>query len=560
QAVLAPRLAVPAPARPARARAHSRVRRSRRWAQHAGFGLVGRQSAETRRGPRGGARPEGAGRSPADPWARRRGRRVSPPPSGRGAKGGAGDHARFARARRGALAVGPDSRHVRGADRCGTRGRRHRGGDRVRDARWAAERGCRMSEPLAPHRGPQPQELSEEAPATPAARLALFQQAGGVLVPVLTAVVAFLIGGIVIAATGHDPLQAYWDILKGAGLNWLAHPWDTNIAHTAPYNSSQTLLQTTTLILCGLAVAFAFRCGLFNIGGNGQYIVGLICANWVGVSFVNMARPAHILLGIAAATAAGAAWAAIAGFLKATVGAPRGSTPIMLKWSAYWMGNYVFQQGGPLQAPRNVPLDIPISADVAKSAQLPVFWGNPVLQGLHIGFFVAIGALVLFWVILSRTTLGFEVRAVGYNPAAAAYGGIRGPTNYPPAMAISGSLAGLAGGLGMLGYLHHYRTRAVQATQIGFLGIAVALLGRSTAVGVGIAALLFGGLVYGTTHGLQSGTIDPGLAGHLTEIIQGLVVLFVGADVLILAVWNSRKRLRRERPRARQEPQPEAAP
>jgi simple sugar transport system permease protein len=292
-------------------------------------------------------------------------------------------------------------------------------------------------------------------------------------------------------------------------------------------------------------VAFAFRCGLFNIGGNGQYLVGLICANWVGVSFVNMARPAHILLGVVVAAAAGAAWAGIAGFLKATVGAHEVITTIMLNWIAYWIGNYVFQQGGPLQAPKNVQLDIPISADVAHSAQLPVFWGIPALQGLHIGFFIALAMLVVFWIVLNRTTLGYEVRAVGYNPAAAAYGGIKVRTNYLRAMAISGGFAGLAGGIDMLGYLHHYGTIDVQATSIGFLGIAVALLGRNTALGTGLAALLFGGLVYGTTHGLQSGAIDPSLAGHLTEIIQGLVVLFVGADVLILAVWNARRKVRR---------------
>ena len=402
-----------------------------------------------------------------------------------------------------------------------------------------------MSEPLAPQHGPQPEEIAKEPPGTPASRLAGWQRAGGIITPLITVLVAFLIGGIVIAATGHNPFQAYWDIINGAGFNWLAHPWDTDIAHTAPYNFSQTLLQTTTLILCGLAVAFAFRCGLFNIGGNGQYLVGLICANWVGVSFVNMSRPAHILLGIAVAAAAGAAWAGIAGFLKATVGAHEVITKIMLNWIAYYLGSYVFQQGGPLQAPGNVSLDIPISADVVPGAQLPVFWGIPALQGLHIGFFIAIGMLVVFWVVLNRTTLGYEVRAVGFNPDAAAYGGIRVRTNYLRAMAISGAFAGLAGGIDMLGYLHHYGTIDVQATTIGFLGIAVALLGRNTAVGVGLASLLFGGLVYGTTHGLQSGTIDPSLAGHLTEIIQGLVVLFVGADVLILAVWNSRRKLRR---------------
>ena len=401
-----------------------------------------------------------------------------------------------------------------------------------------------MSEGLAPQHGTTP-DAPEAQPTTPAARLALFQRAGGIITPVLTALVAFLIGGIIVAASGHDPVQAYWDIIKGAGLNWFAHPWDTNTAHTAPYNMTQTLLQTTTLILCGLAVAFAFRCGLFNIGGQGQYIVGIICANWIGVSFVNMARPAHVLLGIAVATAAGALWAAIAGFLKATVGAHEVITTIMLNWIAYWVGNYVFIQGGPLQGKQNKLLDIPISDQVAPSARVPTFWGNALLQGLHIGFFIAIGCLVLFWVILNRTTLGYEVKAVGFNPSAAAYGGISVRKNYIRAMAISGAFAGLAGGLDMLGYLYKFGTSDVQASTIGFLGIAVALLGRNTAVGVGLAAFLFGALLYGTTHGLQSGTIDPSLAGHLTEMIQGLVVLFVGADVLILAVWNARRRVRR---------------
>jgi ABC-type uncharacterized transport system permease subunit len=403
-----------------------------------------------------------------------------------------------------------------------------------------------LSEPLAPQRGKEPEEIAQAPPATVASRLALSQRAGGIIVPVLTAILAFLIGGLLVLGTGHNPFQAYWDIVKGAGLNWLAHPTHTDVADTAAYNFSQTLLQTTTLILTGLAVAFAFRCGMFNIGGNGQYLVGLFAANWVGVSFVNMSRPAHILIGIGLATLAGAAWAAIAGFLKATVGAHEVITTIMLNWIAYWIGSYLFQQGGPLQGPLNKPLDIPISGNIVEGARLPVFWGDAQLQGLHIGFFVAIGALVVFWLILNRTTLGYEVRAVGYNPAAAAYGGIKVRTNYIRAMAISGAFAGLAGGLDMLGYLYKVGTSDVQVASVGFLGIAVALLGRNTALGVGLAAFLFGGLLYGTTHGLQSGTIDPSLAGHLTEMIQGLVVLFVGADVLILSVWGWRRRLRRK--------------
>jgi simple sugar transport system permease protein len=390
---------------------------------------------------------------------------------------------------------------------------------------------------------PTPEEAAETG--TLAARLSLKQRAGGIAVPVLTALVAFLIGGIVVLATGHNPLLAYRDIFNGAGLNWFFHP-TTNTVYTAPYNLSQTLLQTTTLILTGLAVAFAFRCGMFNIGGQGQYLIGLIVANWIGSSWAGMNALPHILIAVVAATAAGAVWAGIAGYLKATVGAHEVITTIMLNWIAIWVGSYLFGDGGPLQNSANTAL--PISNDVQDSAKLPVFWGVKNLQGLHIGFFVAIGALVVFWVILNRTTLGYEVRAVGYNPEAAAYGGISVRKNLIRAMAISGAFAGLAGALDMLGYLYRFGVSDIPASTVGFLGIAVALLGRNTALGVGLAALLFGGLLFGTTHGLQSNVIAPDLAGNLTYMIQGLIVLFVGADILILYIWNSRKRLRRQRP------------
>jgi simple sugar transport system permease protein len=394
--------------------------------------------------------------------------------------------------------------------------------------------------------GSTPPESPEQAAGTGTlvSRISLRQRSGGIIVPVLTAVVAFLIGGVVVAASGHNPLVAYNDIFNGAGLNWFGHP-TTDTALTAPYNLSQTLLQTTTLILTGLAVAFAFRCGMFNIGGQGQYFVGLYMANWIGTSWVGMAAGPHILIGILAATAAGAVWAGIAGFLKATVGAHEVISTIMLNWIAIWVGTYLFGDGGPLQNSANRAL--PISNDVVSSAQLPVIWGDKQLQGLHIGFFVALAALVVFWLILNRTTLGYEVRAVGFNPEAAAYGGISVKKNLIRAMAISGAFAGLAGGLDMLGYAYRIGVSDIPVSVVGFLGIAVALLGRNTALGVGLSAFLFGALLFGTTHGLQSGEIDPQLASNLTYIIQGLIVLFVGADVLILYVWNSRRRLRRRK-------------
>src|SRR5476651_1058763 len=146
----------------------------------------------------------------------------------------------------------------------------------------------------SPNEPPETPEATR-ATSTLAATLALKQRAGGIAVPAVTVVVAFLMSGLVVLATGHNPLIAYRDIFDGAGLNWVFHP-TTSLVPTSAYNLSQTLLQTTTLILCGLAVAFAFRCGMFNIGGQGQYFVGLYVANWVGISLVHMNRPSHVLI------------------------------------------------------------------------------------------------------------------------------------------------------------------------------------------------------------------------------------------------------------------------
>jgi len=393
-----------------------------------------------------------------------------------------------------------------------------------------------------------------------AKRLAFYQRAGGIITPLLTAVFAFLMGGIVVGATGHNPLRVYKAIFEGAGLNWFFHfgnyhidlPftnhhiwfwWDTSTNHNAAYNLTQTLLTTTPLILTGLAVAFAFRCGLFNIGGQGQYLVGAITAVYIGSRFLDMSSFPHIVLGVLLASLAGAFWGAIAGFLKATVGAHEVITTIMLNWVAYWGGSYLFGRDGPLQ--NHADKSIPISDDIASKAKLGAIWGNPQLQALHAGIFLAIAALIVFYIVLNRTTLGYEVRAVGFNPEAARYGGISVGRNFIVAMGISGLFAGLAGALDILGWQFRLGVLDVQVSNIGFIGIAVALLGRNTAVGVGLAALLFGGLLTGTsTRSLDPEIFPPQLAGNLALMIQALVLLFVGADLLILYIWQARRKLR----------------
>ena len=400
--------------------------------------------------------------------------------------------------------------------------------------------------------GPPPASSPEAGLPSVAERLAFYQRAGGVLAPLLTALIAFIIGGLVIlATTGKNPLSTYHAIFDGTGLNWFfdvgSHsiglpfsetkvwfPWDTG--SLAALNLQQTLIIVTPLILTGIAVAFAFRCGLFNIGGSGQYTVGALVGVQFGVWFAGMPKPLHVLLVMAVATIAGAVWAGIAGFLKATVGAHEVITTIMLNWIALWIGSYLVGFNGPMQDPRAI--SAPVTRPIADSAKLPVFWSNPALQGLHIGFFIAIGALVVYWIILKRTTLGYEVRAVGFNPEAARYGGISVRKSYFLAMAISGAFAGLAGAIDILGWEFNLDLTVVQTVQIGFIGIAVALLGRNNPVGIFFAALLFGALLTGTsTRNLDPTVFKPELAGNLTRIIQGLVVLFVGADLLIVYFW-----------------------
>ena len=388
-----------------------------------------------------------------------------------------------------------------------------------------------------------------------------------VLAPIITVLLAFLISGVVVFLTTRDlgdTLETYRAIFRGSGLSWFfelgSHdigvpwsdarvwfPWNTDdIASLAAANLQQTLILWTALVLAGLAVAFAFRCGLFNIGGQGQYLAGSTAAILVATELpdlVDLPRALLIIASIVGGMLAGAFIAGIAGFLKGTVGAHEVITTIMLNWIVIWVASYLFGIGGPFQTGESDA--VPSSADVPEKAKLPIFWGDPLLQGLHIGLFVALASLVVYAFLLNRTTLGYEVRAVGFNPDAARYGGISVARNYFLAMAISGVFAGLAGALDSLGWQFRLDVTGIQGATIGFTGIAVALLGRNTAVGVGFAALLFAALETGTSsRNLDPAIFPPDLASSLAIIIQGLVVLFVGAQFVILLL------LRRARTRA----------
>jgi ABC-type uncharacterized transport system permease subunit len=362
------------------------------------------------------------------------------------------------------------------------------------------------------------------------------------VIPLTTVVLAFIAAGLVMLLTGTNPFSTYGAVFNGTGLNWL-FPWVAGHERVlAAQDLQQTLVATAPLILTGLSVAFAFRVGLFNIGAQGQYTVGAIIAVWVATSFNGMNPVLHIIVSILAAALIGAAWAALAGWLKAAVGTHEVISTIMLNWIAIYVAQYLFQEGGPLQGSQ--ALGNPVSNTIANNMHLPVFWGSASLQGLDVGIFISLLAAVAFWAIMHRSTLGYEVRAVGHNPDAAKGSGISVSRNYVLTMAICGAFAGLAACVDVLGWQFQVSGADITTSQVGFLGIAVALLGRNTAIGTVAAALLFGALETGTSAGnLSSSSLNPELAPQLTYVIEGLIVLLVSTDVIAIRLLGLPRRL-----------------
>ncbi len=394
-----------------------------------------------------------------------------------------------------------------------------------------------------------PPAPAPEAKEAYSLRAGLQERAGGFLVPLAATVLAFLIGGLVVLLTGHNPVTAYQAIFEGAGFNW-PYQWLTGQeTRESARDLQQTLRAATPLILAALAVAFAFRCGLFNIGGQGQYWVGFIFALLVGTHLEGLSRPLHVVLCIVAGIVGGALWGGIAGFLRATVGAHEVITTIMLNWIAIYGGKWLFELDGPLQG---AAPSLPRSAIIFDSSTLWIIWS----PYLHAGFLIALVALVVYYVILNRTTLGYEVRAVGFNAEAARYSGIGVRRSYFLALAISGAFAGLAGTVDLLGVKHAVDQSDFDTNFIAFTAIAVALLGRNKAVGIFFAGLLFAALSTGTSsRNLDPQIFEPALATDLSTMIQALVIFFVGAELLIVYIWRSRRFLGRGRPAA-EEPVP----
>ncbi|MDN5824146.1 MAG: ABC transporter permease [Micrococcaceae bacterium] len=365
---------------------------------------------------------------------------------------------------------------------------------------------------------------------------------GNGMVSVLAILLSLIVGAILIAATDErvteassyffarpmDLLGAVWTSVSEAYVALFRSSIFNTQADgfaNAIYPLTETLTDATPLILAGLGVALAFRASLFNIGGQGQIIVGALLAGWVGFT-LDLPAGIHLILAMVAGIIGGALWGGIAGVLKARRGAHEVIVTIMLNYIALYFLLYLLTTPG-FQRPGS---NNPISPNIDSSAAYPLIFGSGFR--LHYGFVVALAAVAFVWWLLNRSTTGFELRAVGANPLAARTAGINVSKAYITAMVVAGALAGLAGTAQISG-----TERALAsdiAASFGFDAITVALLGRSKPMGTLFAGLLFGALRAGGV-GMQSNT---GIPIDIVLVVQSFIVLFIAAPPLVQAIFR----------------------
>ena len=343
-------------------------------------------------------------------------------------------------------------------------------------------------------------------------------------VPLLVVILSLLLGAIVILASEllvARPACSTVTAGTPCGFDWML--WFTAYAALVQgaFGGSdaiiQTLVYTTPLVLGGLAVAFGFKAGLFNIGAQGQFLVGALGAVIVGVALAGAPAPVAIVAATIAGIVAGGLWGFIPGFLKAVSGAHEVVSTIMLNYVAVQL--LAALVSGPLKVPKSPS---PVTYDVGNAA-FPIFLGN---TG-HLGIILAILAAGLVWWLLYRTTWGFEIRSVGASPDAARYAGMRPKLLTVATMTFSGALAGLAGTSVLLGVSHSMTSSF--GTTVGFDSIAVALLARSNPLAVLPAALLFGSMRAGA--GLMQ--INAGIPVELVDVLQATILLFLVASPVL---------------------------
>lgn len=328
------------------------------------------------------------------------------------------------------------------------------------------------------------------------------------LVPVVAILLGLLTGAIAMLAGGFNPLLAYSSLVEKVFGDL--------------YNFGETIRQVTPLIFTGLSVAFAFRTGLFNIGAEGQFIMGMIASVYVGVAF-DLPPYIHAPLAVLVGGLAGGLWGALAGYLKAARGVNEVITTIMLNWTSLYLANFIL-------ARFLVPEGQQRSEEIHQSASISIPWLAEMFDNarLHWGTLIALIAAVVFYIVLWKTKTGFELRSVGLNPHASEYAGMNVNRNVINAMFGAGIFAGLGGAGEVLG-VFHYQAIMAAMPGYGFDGMAVALIGGNTPLGVVLGALLFGGLTFGAT-GMKFGA---GVPVELIRIVIASVIFFVAAHGLV---------------------------
>lgn len=338
--------------------------------------------------------------------------------------------------------------------------------------------------------------------------------------PLAAVAAAFLVGAVLVLAVGDSPLSTY-SLLVGSALTW-------------PDGIGYTLFYATPLIFTGLAVAVAFRCGLLNIGAEGQLYIAAFATAWVGITFAGLSAWLLVPLCFLAALLAGGFWGAVPGVLKARFGAHEVITTIMMNFVAIALASYFTQYH--YKPPGDALLETVPIGENAHIARLGSFIpGLPERIPLNLAFPLALLACLLVYLFLWRTRWGYEIRATGANPAAAQYGGIATGRQIVLAMAISGALAGMVGINEVMGYRYRYYDSF--SSGYGFTGIAVALLGRNHPVGVILASLLFGALLRG---GLFVDIFTEHVSKDLVLVLQGIIILFVAAEALFRGPFGRR--------------------
>ncbi|GHV64200.1 putative ABC transporter permease protein YufP [Spirochaetia bacterium] len=341
-------------------------------------------------------------------------------------------------------------------------------------------------------------------------------------------ILGFLVGTLLIFAVGRNPAGMYSAIVQ------VVSGWDLRRGTQNMYYVGEWFVSSLPLILCGFSMGFAARTGLFNIGAEGQYIVGLTAAQFVAL-YGPPVPVLHWVLAVAAAILAGAVWGGIVGFLKARFSVSEVVATIMMNYIAFYASRFLMMRlpGSNTYKTANFPPTARLSSPLMEALTNG--------SRLNYGLWLTLGAIFFYWIVMGKTRLGYGLRATGLNKEAARYGGISVNTSITTAMAIAGAFAGLAGAVVSLGVFSSGRVLSVQ-DGYGFDGIAVALVGNSTAWGTALSGLLFG-MLKSAQPLMQSRQIPK----EITSIIMGLVVVFISlrSGVKILIEWQMKEKARK---------------